>query len=216
MVTERAGRRALRLLVFGLALTPALLLALAAGQGRLGANPVETLLHATGEWALRLLLLTLALTPLRRIGGWGWPLALRRMLGLFAFFYATLHLAVWMLLDRRLAWAGMLEDVLERPFISVGLAAFLLLLPLAATSTRGMLRRLGRHWRRLHRAVYGIAVLGVVHYLWLVKADLAAPLTYGAILALLLVLRWPPLAQWLGRAGAGRWNRKNTAGIARD
>jgi sulfoxide reductase heme-binding subunit YedZ len=200
---EQALRWGVKPLVFAAALAPALLLALGAFQSQLGANPVETLLHETGEWALRLLLATLALTPLRRLSGWTWPLRLRRLLGLFAFFYALLHLLVWVVLDRQLAWAGMFADVLERPFITVGLAAFVLLLPLAATSTRGMMRRLGRRWQRLHRTVYGIGILAVVHYLWLVKADLAPPLTYALILTLLLALRWRGAAASGRQPGAG-------------
>lgn len=155
-----------------------------------GANPVETLTHHTGRWTLRLLLLTLAVTPLRRLSGWNWLLRYRRMLGLFAFFYALLHFGVYLVFDHFFDLHAIAEDVVKRPYITVGLAALLLLLPLAATSTNGMIRRLGgRRWRRLHRLVYAIGLLAVLHYLWLVKADLEKPLIYAAILGVLLSYR---------------------------
>ncbi|EXJ14415.1 protein-methionine-sulfoxide reductase heme-binding subunit MsrQ [Imhoffiella purpurea] len=183
--------RAAKVVLFMACLAPFGIMVREAVAGSLGANPVETLLHGTGDWALRLLLVTLAMTPLRRLTGLAWPIRLRRMLGLFAFFYAVLHLTVYLWLDRELAWSTILEDILERPYIGVGFLAFLLLIPLAATSTRGWMRRLGRRWTQLHRAVYVIAALGVLHYLWLVKADLREPLLYGAILLVLLAFRLP-------------------------
>lgn len=155
----------------------------------LGANPVEYLTHRTGDWTLRFLLLTLAATPLRRLTGWSWPVRLRRMLGLFAFFYACLHFLVYAVLDLGLDVAFVAEDILERPYITVGFSAFVMLLPLAATSTNRMMRRLGRRWKTLHRLVYIIAALGVLHFAWSVKADLREPLVYAAILALLLGMR---------------------------
>ena len=184
-------RRLEAALVFGLCLLPLGLLAADALRGALGANPVEALEHRTGDWALRLLLLTLALTPLRRLGGWQWPLRRRRMLGLFAFFYASVHLVVYVVVDQFLDLAAVWEDILERPYVLAGSLAWLLLLPLALTSTRAAMRRLGRRWKRLHRLVYAAAGLAVLHYLWLVKADLREPLLYAAVLVLLLLLRLP-------------------------
>ncbi len=169
---------------------PAVGLAIGAALGRLGANPVETVTHVTGEWTLRFLLLTLAVSPLRRWTGWHRIISQRRTLGLFAFFYATLHLGTWLTLEHFFDWEAIAEDVLERPFVTAGSAAFLLMVPLAITSTRGWIRRLGSRWARLHRLVYASAVLGVVHFAWGVKADLTGPLVHGAILALLLGERW--------------------------
>lgn len=177
--------------VFLLCLLPAGLLTLDALGNELGANPVEALLHATGDWTLRLLLVTLAATPLRRLAGWDWPIRLRRMLGLFTFFYGVLHFGVYLVLDRELLWSEILVDVVERPYITLGFLAFLILTALAATSPKFMVRRLGRRWKRLHRSVYAAAVLGVVHFWWLVKADISEPLIYAVILGLLLgARRW--------------------------
>jgi sulfoxide reductase heme-binding subunit YedZ len=175
--------------VFVACLVPGALLVRGALLNELGANPLETLIRDTGDWTLRMLLLTLAVTPLRRLTGWTWLQRFRRMLGLYAFTYASLHFLVWLVFDKGLAWGAMLEDIAERPFITVGFLAFVLLIPLAATSTRGMMRRLGRRWQRLHRTVYAIAILGVVHYVWLVKADILEPALYAAILAVLLLIR---------------------------
>lgn len=185
-------RWGLKPLVFVLALLPLLFLLWAIRAGDLGPNPVETVLHTTGDWALRFLLITLAMTPLRRLTGLTLWLRFRRMMGLYAFFYACLHFLVWLGLDRQFDWSGMLEDVVKRPYITVGFLAFLLLLPLAITSTKGMMRRLGRRWQRLHRLVYGIGILGVLHYLWLVKADYLEPGIYALLLAILLASRLPP------------------------
>jgi methionine sulfoxide reductase heme-binding subunit len=163
----------------------------------LGPNPVEAVVHFTGSWALRLLLVTLAVTPLRRLTGLPWLLRFRRMLGLFAFFYAALHFSAYLVLDRALVWEDILKDLTERPYIVVGFSAFVLLVPLAVTSTRGWVRRLGRRWQTLHRAVYVIAALGVLHFFWLVKADTAEPLIDGAVLVGLLAFRvpWGPMAE---------------------
>lgn len=158
--------------------------------GDLGANPVETITRHTGDWALRLLLLTLAMTPLRRLGGWTWPLRIRRMLGLFAFFYACLHFLTWLALDHQADWAEIGADILKRPYITLGFTAFVLLWPLALTSTQTMMRRLGRRWAALHRSVYLIALLAVLHFLWLVKADLLEPLLYAGAYLLLMLARW--------------------------
>ncbi|MCB1790909.1 MAG: sulfoxide reductase heme-binding subunit YedZ [Gammaproteobacteria bacterium] len=181
--------------VFIACLVPFALLLKGAVDGDLGANPLEHVTHATGDWALRLLLVTLAMTPLRRLSGNTAWLRFRRMFGLFAFFYASVHLLIWVWLDRELAWGNMLADIAKRPYITVGFAAWLLLVPLAATSTRAAMRRLGRNWKKLHRAVYAIAILGVLHFVWLVKADLFEPLIYATVLALLLALRWRPALQ---------------------
>ena len=184
--------------VFLAALVPLGAIVAATAAGELGANPVEALLHHFGEWSLRLMLATLAITPLRRLTGWSQAVRLRRMLGLFAFFYAALHLATYVVLDRSLLVEEILEDLTERPYIMVGFAAFVLLVPLAATSTNAMIRRLGgRRWRLLHRLAYAAAAAGVVHFWWLVKADVREPLVHAAILALLLALRLPPAVPFL-------------------
>ncbi|MFC1662183.1 sulfite oxidase heme-binding subunit YedZ [Gemmatimonadota bacterium] len=159
----------------------------------LGANPVELLLHEAGVWTLAFLLLTLSVTPIRRLARWNQVIKIRRLLGLFAFFYAFLHLLVYLSLDQGFAWEFILEDVSERPYITVGFAAFLLLLPLAVTSTRGWIRRLGKRWQQLHRLVYVAATLGVVHFYWQVKADTFWPWVAGGILSILFLLRLPVL-----------------------
>jgi methionine sulfoxide reductase heme-binding subunit len=157
----------------------------------LGAEPIETLTHRTGWWGLTLLLATLAVTPVRRLTGWNRIIGVRRLLGLWAFAYVVLHFAIY-LVDQELVLVYITEDVLERPYITVGFAAFLLLIPLAVTSTRGMIRRLGgRRWQLLHRLVYLAAALGVLHFLWLVKADVREPLVFGGVLLVLLLLRLP-------------------------
>ena len=176
-------------LVFCVSLLPLVWLCWLAWQDRLGANPVETLSHRTGDWSLRFLLLTLAVTPLRRLSGWNWLLRFRRMLGLFAFFYVCLHLGVYLIFDQFFDPSAILEDIAKRPYITVGFAGFLLLIPLAVTSTNGMIKRLGRNWQRLHRLVYLIGMLGVVHYWWLVKADISEPLLYAGLLTMLLGYR---------------------------
>lgn len=176
-------------LVFSASLLPFVWLGWRVWQNELGSNPVETLSHFTGDWTLRFLLLTLAITPLRRISGWQWPLKVRRMLGLFAFFYASLHFGIYLVFDQFFDWAAIMEDIRERPYITVGFAAWLLLTPLAITSTTGMMKRLGRRWQLLHRLVYLIGVLGVLHYLWLVKTDFREPLLYAGLLASLLGYR---------------------------
>lgn len=178
--------------VFALALTPLGMLIVRALTGDLGANPIESVTHTTGDWALRLLLVTLAITPVRRLTGWNRIVQLRRMLGLFAFFYACLHVTTYVFLDQFFDWRAMIEDVWDRPYITAGLSAFVLLVPLAVTSTNGWIRRLGRNWSRLHRLVYPAAVIAVVHFLWLVKADLLEPGIYALVLALLLGIRVVP------------------------
>lgn len=155
----------------------------------LGANPIETVTHRTGDWVLRFLLLTLALTPARRLFDWVWVLRLRRMLGLYVFFYACLHFLTYLVLDQFFDWGEIVKDIVKRPYITIGFTAFVLLIPLAVTSTQAMMRRLGRRWKRLHQLAYLIAVLGVIHYFWLVKADNFQPLIYAAVLAVLLAVR---------------------------
>ena len=186
--------RHLKAALFALALLPFTLLVVRAFAGALGSNPVEAITHETGIWALRLLFITLAVTPLRRLTGAAWIVRYRRMLGLFAFFYAALHLLTYAVLDASLDPSYVLEDLSERRYILVGFAAFLLLVPLAATSTNGMIRRLGPlRWRRLHRLVYLAAPLAALHFFWLAKAALLEPLIYASLLALLLFLRLPPV-----------------------
>lgn len=156
----------------------------------LGANPIETINRYTGDWTLRFLLLTLAITPLRKLSGWHVVIRLRRMLGLFAFFYASLHFLSWIWLDQYFDIQAILKDVAKRPFITLGFTCFVLLIPLAVTSTNAMVRRLGgRNWQRLHQLVYFIATGGVIHFLWLVKSDITQPLIYGLLLAVLLGFR---------------------------
>jgi sulfoxide reductase heme-binding subunit YedZ len=179
----------LKAVAHALALWPFARLVHGALTDRLGADPVAALTHGTGDWALRLLLLSLAMTPLRRLLGQPWPIRFRRLVGLYAFFYACLHLAIYLVLDLGGFWIQIFEDIAKRPYITVGFSAWLLLVPLALTSTRGWIRRLGRRWGQLHRAVYVAGVLAVLHYLWLVKSDLREPLVYAAVLALLLGLR---------------------------
>lgn len=171
----------------------------------LGANPIEKITHETGEWTLRLLLATLAVTPLRQWLGWRALAPYRRTLGLLCFTYASLHLATYVVLDLFFAWEIVADDLRERPYILAGFTGFLCLLPLAITSTRGWIRRLGRRWTQLHRLIYVAGVAGVVHFLWLVKADLLEPAIYASILCALLLAR----ALWtLRRRGVGRSLRK--------
>lgn len=193
-----------KLVAHVLALLPFAALAVDVWNDALGADPVAAITHRSGDWALRFVLVALAVTPLRRASGWAVLARFRRLLGLYAFFYASLHLAVFLVLDLGGYWAQLLEDIVKRPYITVGFLAWLLLLPLALTSTRGMMRRLGRNWARLHRSVYAVGVLGVLHYLWLVKADPGEPLLYGVVLALLLVARLPSVARRIERRRAAQ------------
>jgi sulfoxide reductase heme-binding subunit YedZ len=189
---ERRYRYVYKPLVFVACATPFVLLLLGAfalfGRG-LGIDPVRTLLHTLGKTALNMLLITLAVTPLRQLLHAPQLIRLRRMLGLFAFFYALLHFVVYAVLDRGLDWANVLEDLVERPYITIGFIALLALLPLAVTSTNGMMRRLGRRWQTLHWLIYPIAVLGVWHFWWQVKKDISEPLLYAGMLGVLLLYR---------------------------
>jgi sulfoxide reductase heme-binding subunit YedZ len=172
------------LLPFALVVTDALEI-----TGKLGANPIEAIMDRFGNWSLRFLLITLAITPLRRLSGWNSLVRFRRMLGLFTFFYVFMHFLTWLVLDQGLLMSAILEDIIERPFITIGFAALVLLTTLALTSTNGIRRRMGRHWQTLHNAVYLIGILGVWHYWWQVKKDITEPLIYAAILAVLLGYR---------------------------
>ncbi|MHB8678133.1 MAG: protein-methionine-sulfoxide reductase heme-binding subunit MsrQ [Rudaea sp.] len=182
-------------LVFALCLLPFAHLVWDAAHGTLGPDPVAQLEHRSGDWALRLMLATLAVTPLRRLSGWHKAIRFRRMFGLFAFFYASVHLTIYLVIDLGGFWSQLLGEIVKRPYITVGFAAWLLLIPLALTSTQRMMRRLGRHWQRLHRLVYPIALLGVLHYFWLVKADHREPALYLAIWIALMLVRLPRRAR---------------------
>jgi sulfoxide reductase heme-binding subunit YedZ len=196
VASRKARARAIATAVVVACLTPALWLGWLAYADELGANPIEEITHVTGAWTLRMLVLTLGVTPARKLFGWSWLAPQRRTLGLFSFFYATLHLLTYAVLDLGLELEFLAEDILERPYITVGFATFCSLLPLALTSTRAAIKALGRRWLILHRLVYLAAIGGVVHFLWLVKADLREPLIYAAIVAALL--GWRALqSRWL-------------------
>ena len=186
--------------VFAACLLPLALLAWDTWHAALGADPVAQLEHRSGDWALRLLLATLAITPLRRLTGWNKAIRFRRMLGLFAFFYVSVHLTIYLVVDLGGFWSQLLTEIAKRPYITVGFTAWLLLIPLALTSTNAMMRRLGRNWQRLHKLVYAIALLGVLHFLWLVKADHREPAIYLGVLIGLLLLRLPKLVPAQRRA----------------
>lgn len=192
----------LKALLFSLALLPFARLALFTFTDQLGANPIEFITRNTGDWTLYFLCMTLAVTPLRRFSGWNWLIKFRRMIGLFAFFYASLHFTTFLWFDHFFDVEEMWKDVLKRPFITVGFTAFVLLIPLALTSTNGMVKRLGgRRWQQLHRLIYAIASLGILHYWWMKagKHDFEQPIIFGLIVAGLLLLRvfW----SWQKRAG---------------
>jgi methionine sulfoxide reductase heme-binding subunit len=198
-VTTR-GRVALKTVVWLVALVPLAHLLWGWWTDDLTVNPIEYVTRELGQTAFRLLLATLALTPLRLLLGVSWPITLRRLLGLLAFFYVTLHFAVWIVLDHFFDWRTMGDDIAKRPWITVGVSAFLLLLPLAATSTTGMIKRLGgARWRRLHRLIYVAGVLGALHYIWLAKKVLVQPWIYAGILVLLLGIRLWDAGRKVGR-----------------
>lgn len=183
--------------------------------GNLSAEPVEDLMRRTGWWALTLLLITLSVTPVRRLTGWNRIIKVRRPIGVFSFAYAATHFTIYLLIDQGLAWHYILEDLLERPLITAGFLALLLLLPLALTSTTNSIRRLGgKRWRRLHRLIYPAAALGVLHYFWLIKADKTPSLLYAAILAGLLLFRlWKPLTQRLEARGPSYSRPPSASGV---
>lgn len=184
------GGRWMKVPVFALCIGPLVSLSWRAFNGGLGANPIEFITHLTGDWTLRFLVITLTVTPLRKILRWPELVRFRRMLGLFAFFYACLHLMTYIWLDKFFVWGDMLKDVVKRPFITAGFTGFVLLVPLAVTSTAGWIRRLGgKRWQKLHRLIYVIAVAGVIHFYWLVKSDIRQPLFYGLLVFLLFAYR---------------------------
>lgn len=179
-----------KVVIFVNALVPLALLALDWTQGRLGANPIEFFLRSTGVLTLLFLLFTLLVTPLRKLFGWNSLVKFRRMLGLFSFFYGTIHLITYSTFDKGLNLPGIVADVVQRPFIAVGMTAFIMLLPLAVTSTNGMIKRLGgKRWARLHRLTYVAAILGVIHFWMIVKSDIFYPAIFGLVLAGLLLYR---------------------------
>ncbi len=180
-------RRYVKPVLFVVCLLPFLHMLLGAfGLVRLGTDPIETVQDTFGQWGLRFLVITLAVTPLRDWFDAPWLIQLRRMLGLYAFFYVLMHFLTWLLLDQGLYWSGIVEDIAKRPFITIGFLALLMLIPLAVTSTNGMMRRLGKRWKSLHRLVYVIALLGVAHFWWQVKADIREPAIYLTITLALL------------------------------
>lgn len=175
---------------FILALWPLANLLLNAVQDNLGANPIEKITHVTGFWTLTFLLIGLTATPLRKFSGWFWPIRLRRMLGLFAFFYASLHFLAYLVLDQFFDWSAIWADIAKRPYITIGFSAWVGLLPLAVTSSNAMTRKIGgKNWRRLHSLIYPIAIAGVIHFIWLVKKDLTTPLIFAGLLTALLTSR---------------------------
>jgi methionine sulfoxide reductase heme-binding subunit len=182
--------KAAKVAVFLAALIPLGRLAWKAYRDMLGANPIEVITHSTGDWTLIFLLVTLSITPLRRLSGQLWLIRFRRMLGLFAFFYGCLHFTTYIWLDKFFDLHEMLADVAKRKFITVGFTAFILMIPLALTSTQGMIRRLGKRWTAVHRLIYISGIAGVIHYWWLVKADVRKPAYYAIVLVLLLGYRF--------------------------
>jgi methionine sulfoxide reductase heme-binding subunit len=197
-------RRSAKPILFALALLPTAYLIYGVWTASLGANPAETIQLQTGRWAFKFLLLTLAITPLRRLTRWNVVIQYRRMLGLFAFYYASLHFASYIVLDQYFDWAAMLADIRKRPFITIGFTAFVLLVPLALTSTRGWIRRLGRKWQTLHRLIYVTAVCAAIHFLWKVKVASGDAVLYAAIVLLLLGFR---VVDWLRKRSVRRAQR---------
>ena len=188
-VSDKLIRLIIKPVLFLMCLLPLVFLVVGAINETLGANPVETMTRETGEWTLRFLLLTLLVTPARQILSWPWLIKLRRMLGLYVFFYAVMHFLTYVWFDQFFDFNEIIKDIIKRPFITVGFAAFIMLIPLALTSTNKMIRRLKKNWVKLHKLIYVIAVLGVLHFIWLVKADYLAPMIYSLILILLLSCR---------------------------
>lgn len=183
----------LRLAIWVACLLPLARLVWLGATGGLGANPIEFVTRSTGTWTLVILLATLCVTPLRQLTGWTEIVRVRRLLGLFAFFYACVHFSIWLGVDQFFDWPAMLKDIAKRPFVTVGFTAFLLLIPLALTSTDAMRRRLKRNWARLHMLVYAVPVLGVLHYWWLVKKGVQTPLPYTV--AVIALLGWRVVAR---------------------
>lgn len=181
--------RFLKISIFTFSLFPTFYLVYGVFTDKLGANPIEKILHESGFWALTFLMITLSVTPLRKIKGLNKIIDLRRMLGLFTFYYVTLHFLVYLGLDRLLNWDEIVKDVTKRPYITVGFSAFLMLIPLAITSTKGWIRKLGKRWQKLHRLIYVAAIFGVIHFWWLVKKDITDPLIFAVVLFGLLGIR---------------------------
>ena len=207
----RRGRTALKVLVWAACLAPLAWLGRRAWVGDLGANPISFITNTLGDWTFRILLASLAVTPLRLLSGWSWPITLRRLLGLFAFLYASLHFGVWLVLDHYFDWREMGADIAKRPYITVGMAALLLLIPLAATSTSAMIKRMGGvAWRRLHSLVYLVGILAALHYLWLAKKSVTGPYYYIAVLVILLGVR---LVDWGRRRLAARARVRAASGV---
>jgi sulfoxide reductase heme-binding subunit YedZ len=199
----------IKVFVFAICLLPLARLGWGVWQDALGANPIEFVIRSLGTWALSFLLITLSVTPLRKFSGWTWLARLRRMLGLYAFFYALLHLSTYLWVDQFFDWSAIAKDILKRPFITIGMSTFILLVPLAVTSTNAMVKRLGgRRWQQLHRSIYVIAVLAVTHYWWMVKLDTRQPAIYAAVLALLLGMRVLWRYQEMRRQQAGAYAPK--------
>ena len=213
----RRGRVALKVLVWSICLSPLAMLLYHAWTENLGANPISYVTNVLGDTTLRILLASLAMTPLRLVFGISWQMTLRRLLGLFAFVYAAMHFSVWIVVDHFFDWAQLLADVRKRPYITVGFTALVLLIPLAATSTTRMVKRLGgRNWQRLHGLVYVIGILAILHFLWLAKKGRQEPFYYAAVLALLLGVRLWDRAHAVvrkRRAAAAR-ARPGMAGVA--
>ena len=181
--------RSAKTLVFCLCLVPALVLVWDSVTGGLSVNPIEDITHRTGDWSLRFVLLTLAVTPFRWLSGWNEVIRYRRMLGLFTFWYASLHFSTYIVFDHFFDIRSIADDVIERKYVTAGFLGFVLMLPLAVTSTRGWIRRLGKRWSVLHRLIYVAAVAGVVHFFWLVKLETSEPLVYAAVLSGLFLVR---------------------------
>jgi len=184
-ISEYKFSRILKPSLFVLLLLPAIYYGWGVWQDALGANPLEAVIRGLGDWGLRILLLTLAISPLRRLLNWAQLLRLRRMIGLYAYFYVVLHLLGYLWFDQFFDWEEIWFDILERPFITVGMVAVILLTSLAVTSTKGMIKRLGKKWKKLHMLIYPISMLGVLHFWWMVKLDITEPVIYAAILTIL-------------------------------
>ncbi|MFT5657553.1 MAG: sulfoxide reductase heme-binding subunit YedZ [Gammaproteobacteria bacterium] len=194
-LTELLRSKAAKPFIFTLCLVPLLGLIWNAFYGDLGANPVETITHETGDWALRFLLITLAISPLRQWFGLTALMRFRRMLGLYVFFYACCHFSIWLVADHSLDFSDMFDDIVERPYITLGFSAFLLLIPLAITSNQAMVKRLGKRWKQLHQLTYVVTILAILHFIWLVKADYLEAGIY-AVVAIGLLLQRAQIKKW--------------------
>ena len=185
----------LKTVIFLLALVPFVLLLVRGWKNELGANPIETVTHITGIWTIRFLVITLAITPLRKLTGQAILIRFRRMLGLFTFFYASMHLLTYIWLDQYFDWPFIIKDITEHPYVIVGFTTFLILFSLAVTSPRFMVRKMGKNWKKLHRLIYPAAFLASFHFLWLVKSDIREPLLYFALFTILMLLRLPAVQE---------------------